>query len=56
MRKRVKMSRLVRLREAGRDFDIDFWQKLGARGHSQGCLIDGNRSRKNQESQCRSQA
>jgi hypothetical protein len=25
----VRMSRLVPLKEAGRDFDVEFWQKLG---------------------------
>lgn len=31
LRKRpLKMVRLVPLKKAGRDFDVEFWQKLGA--------------------------
>jgi len=29
-KKLLKMVRFVPLKEAGRDFDVEFWQKLGA--------------------------
>ena len=29
MADRLVMSRLVRKQDAGRDFDVEFWQKLG---------------------------
>jgi hypothetical protein len=29
MADRLVMSRLIRQQDAGRDFDVEFWQKLG---------------------------
>ena len=31
-RKRVVMARLVKLEEADRSFDLDFWERVGAEG------------------------